>query len=140
MTGLVHALLGAGLGGLAGGRWRAFCAGLVSHAVGDAIPHSERPALLDAALTAGVLGVMALRYGSRSPQVAGALGGLSPDAEHGASKVGLIADEQKLFPTHRDGSCVPHGRKTNNHVPQVLLACAGIAVAELASRRRSSGA
>lgn len=136
MTGTVHALLGAAVGGLFRRRRTAFLAGLVSHAVGDALPHGEIPAVVDGAIAAGVVGWLGSRFGPDSPQVAGALGGVAPDIEHGLSRCGIIREEQKIFPTH--GRClIPHGRKTSNPIVQILAASAAMAL--IAASKRNAG-
>jgi len=125
MMATVHALLGAAVGSFFRRRKAAFAAGVVSHAVGDAIPHSELPAAIDVLAAGGVVVLLCKKYGAESPQVAGAVGGIAPDVEHGLSRLGLITDRQKLFPTHRPGM-IPHGRKTKNPALQILVGAASL--------------
>lgn len=133
MTGTVHALLGAAVGAWFKRRCSAFLAGMVSHAVGDALPHGEMPAVVDGMIAAGVVGWLSSRFGTDSPQVAGALGGVAPDIEHGLSRCCIIREEQKVFPTH--GRClIPHGRKTSNPIVQILTATAAMALIAASKR------
>lgn len=90
--------------------------------------------MVDGMIAAGVVGWLGSRFGTDSPQVAGALGGIAPDLEHGLSRCGIIREEQKVFPTH--GRClIPHGRKTSNPIVQVIVATAAIALIGASKRR-----
>lgn len=121
MTGFVHALVGSAVSRLARSRRGAYALGVVSHAVGDILPHHELPLPADATLTAGLLGWVVARHGLRSRELAGALGALSPDAEHLPTFLGLKGDEGKLFVTHGGPVSVPHGPKPGCDALQVLL-------------------
>ncbi|MGQ9525508.1 MAG: hypothetical protein ACUVTZ_11810 [Armatimonadota bacterium] len=135
MTGTVHALLGAAVGGCFRRRWAAFLAGMVSHAVGDALPHGEIPAAVDGLMAASVVARLGSHFGADSPQVAGALGGVFPDLEHGLSRCGIIQEHKKVFPTH-GRAIIPHGRKTGNPLIQLAIAGAAVALMTAADRRR----
>jgi len=78
----------------------AFLVGVASHATGDALPHREHPPAVDGPLTAAVLLLLARRYGIDSPEMAGALGGIVPDAEHLPTRLGWFPDTAELYPTH----------------------------------------
>lgn len=121
MTGFVHALLGSALGRLTGSRAGAFGVGVLSHALGDVIPHREAPLPVDAALTAAALAVLAGRYGADSPELAGALGGIAPDLEHVPSLLGLKGEEGKIFPTHGDKQLLPHAGKPSHDLAQIAV-------------------
>lgn len=141
MMATVHALLGAAVGGFFRKRGAAFTAGVLSHAVGDALPHGELPAALDVLTAGGVVALLCRKYGVESPQVAGAVGGIIPDIEHGLSRLGVINERQKLFPTHRPGM-IPHGRRTKNPTLQVLVGATSlliIAVRDAEANRRDAG-
>jgi hypothetical protein len=50
------------------------------------------------------------------------------------SRLGLITDRQKLFPTHRPGM-IPHGRKTKNPTLQILVGAASLLLVSCSTGR-----
>lgn len=129
MTGIVHALIGAGVGALSGSRTNAFLAGVVSHIAADVFPHRDLDPKIEVPLLAGALAVIAKRYGVKSKQFAGAIGAILPDSEHALLLSGLIDQEDEVFPTHwRDG--LLHGPDSGERISQVIIALAGIIAAE----------
>lgn len=112
MTGFVHAALGAAIGRIVKNKPLAFGLGLVSHGVGDMIPHHDIGPT-EAPLLASTLGLILLKHGFNSAQFWGALGAICPDFEHIPAE--LRKDprrfepmEEKLYPTHN--SRLPHAK------------------------------
>lgn len=104
MTGSVHVALGAALGRLIGNRPLAFGAGVLSHLIGDLVPHKDM-GIGETPIVFGTLAAVGWRHGWDSPQFLGALGGICPDFEHipwelrkDPRRHGPM--EEKLFPTH----------------------------------------
>ena len=133
MLGAVHAGVGAAAGALCNSRTGAFAAGLVSHLVIDAIPHSNLKPEVEVALTAGVMAAVAKWKGMDSPEFWGAVGGTAPDLEHGLVMAGLARSEQQIFPTHRNNGAW-HGREDAGVCGQVLLAAASLLFVALKGR------
>lgn len=127
MMGFIHACVGAGLGSFFRRPSAAFGAGVVSHAVGDVIPHKEAPLAVELVLLAGTLTFIGRRFGVGSPEFAGAVGGVSPDLEHALVLFGLMPESARVFPTHNH--ILPHG-KSDEYISQILAGLAGLAVAE----------
>jgi len=130
VLGAVHACIGAALGALLRGKGRAFLAGVAAHAAADALPHSDFEAATEIPLAAlAVVGIGTWK-GVDSPEFWGAVGGLSPDFEHGLKLLKVITAEQEKFITHiNDGEF--HGRESGEKVSQILLAAAALAVLAL---------
>lgn len=141
MTGTVHAALGAAVGRAVENVPLAFGLGVVSHFVGDIVPHKdvgpkEAPFLL------GTLGLIVWRHGWKSAQLWGALGGICPDFEHIPAELKrdprrFEAMPAKRFPTH-------NGRARHARWPhsaalgvamQVMLVFAGLYCAGTFSRK-----
>jgi hypothetical protein len=116
----VHALVGAAVGKIAGKRPGAFAGGVATHLIGDLLPHKDFDPKIEAPLLAATLGVLAWRCGVTSPEFVGALGGITPDLENAATRVGLIPADAMQFPTHRQGGY--HGPKVESALPQGILA------------------
>lgn len=135
MLGVVHACVGAGVGSLLRGRWGAFAAGLVSHAVIDALPHKDCSPWVDVPLTAGTLGAVALLRGVDSPEFWGALGAITPDAEHALVLTGAIGAEDEVFPTHA-GSGAAHGRENGERWSQFAVAAVSLIMMARCGRKR----
>ncbi|MDI7248032.1 MAG: hypothetical protein QME92_11300 [Bacillota bacterium] len=97
---ITHFLAGAIVGASMPGPLGAACAGLVSHAVLDAVPHSDYgrawQGVIDVAC-AGLVALVILMAGADVRAVAGGVGGALPDIEVAAAF---------LFP----GAYRPHGR------------------------------
>ena len=135
MTGSVHAALGAALGRYISRPPLAFAAGVVSHFVGDVVPHHDMgPG--ETPLVVATMARIVQQHGWNSPQFWGALGGILPDFEHIPAE--LRQDprrhepmEEKLFPTHNNQ--VPHGawslHESLGVVMQVALYLGGLYVA-----------
>ena len=112
MMGSVHAALGAALGNRIKNKPLAFVAGIVSHLVGDMIPHHDMgPA--EAPLVFGTVALVGHKHGWSSPQFLCAVGAILPDFEHIPAE--LRKDprrhkpmSEKLFPTHNNR--LPHSK------------------------------
>lgn len=135
MTGFVHAALGAAIGKAIGNKPLAFCVGMVSHAVGDLIPHHDVGVMEAPLLTATMLRIIQ-QHGWNSPQFWGALGAVCPDFEHIPTE--LRKDprrfepmEEKWFPTHN--SQLPHAKWPHDerwgHVMNFTLFLGGLYLA-----------
>ena len=135
MTGTAHAAIGAGLGALVGDPAKAFIAGVLSHQIADTMPHKEAPPILDVPALFGLLGFLGVRYGLRSPQFWGAVGGVAPDLEHVPPRVGLPPGEKRYFPSHRDAGA-GHDHQADMDANQILLTFLGGFLAEALSKRR----
>lgn len=127
MMAWVHASVGAVLGRLIGHQGKAFGAGVASHAICDLLPHRDLTPKVEASLLAVALGLLVWRKGLLSPEVAGAVGAISPDFENAAASTGLIPQSMMVFPTHQGPGT--HGRQTESILPQVALAGLCLAVA-----------
>lgn len=132
----VHALTGAVLGGLCRRRSHAFALGAASHLVADALPHRDLEVPVEGALMAAGLTAVALLRGADSPEFAGALGAVAPDAENLLARIFSIPDEKLLVPSHR---CY-HGRKIESLHSQVALAAVCLAVLAAPALRRCEAA
>ena len=115
----VHAIVGAAVGRIAGRKGGAFAAGIATHLLGDLLPHKDFDPKIEAPLLAVTLGFLGWRFGLKSPEFAGAFGGVAPDFENAASVVGLIPRDAMRFPTHRGDD--KHGPKVNSALPQGIL-------------------
>ncbi len=116
----VHALVGATAGRLAGRSVPALAVGISTHLLGDLVPHKDLDPKIEAPLLAATLALLAWRFGVRSPEFAGAFGGIAPDFENAAMVTGLIPRSAMRFPTHI--SEANHGRKTASAWPQGVAA------------------
>lgn len=133
--GVVHVWLGAAVGSSAPDAASAVAAGLVSHAVGDMVPHRDGPPLLDSFASLLSLGYISARFGLASRQMLGAAAGVAPDVEHLARYAGHSLTKQPLFPTHNGR--LPHP-ESGTRVSQ--LVCGAIAVfCVLRAAKRESG-
>ena len=132
----VHASVGAALGSRIKNRGLAFAAGVVSHMICDLAPHRDFELPAEAAMVSIALGAIAVRHGIDSPEMAGALGAISPDFENGLERLGVIRGT--VFPTHTDQSwSVGHGRRIESPISQIVLACACLALAEFGRSKRN---
>ncbi len=119
----VHAVIGAAIGKAAGHPGKAFTAGVASHLLGDLTPHKDLPASVELPLLAVTISAIALKYGLKSPEFWGAVGGFAPDFENAAWMHGLMPKEACRFPTHvGDGKY--HGVSLSTAVPQAILVAA----------------
>jgi len=133
MMAWVHASIGAYIGGEIGGRKRPWLAGIASHLIADLTPHRDYDLPVELPLLGAALAVVVWRFGIDSPEMAGALGGITPDFENGLARLGLIPET--LFPTHTTRPWfIGHGGKARTVLPQVVLA---LTCLYLADRRRS---
>jgi hypothetical protein len=133
MMAWVHASIGAFVGGRCSSKRAAFVAGAVSHGVADLVPHRDYDMPIEVPLAATALLVIANRFGTDSPEFAGAVGGISPDIENGLNRFGLVKD--MVYPTHTDHWWfVGHGRKVDSPLPQIILAACCIAMAHKLSK------
>lgn len=138
MQGTVHACIGAAVGSLfRNSRAKAFVAGVASHIIGDLIPHTDADPALDVPVMIGVLAGIAKWKGIDSTEFAGALGAVSPDAEHGLAMAGIIRPEQKIFPTHIDDGKY-HAPETGENISQLLIGGAALLFLALTDSKESS--
>lgn len=133
MIAAVHAVVGAAIGRLTGNRTAAFGIGVVSHLLCDLLPHRDLDPKVEAPLLAVTLGAIAAVTGVDSPEVAGAVGAISPDFENAATVYGLVPREKMVFPSHQGDHS--HGPKIDTVLPQVALAAACLAVVFWPRRR-----
>jgi hypothetical protein len=121
MMAWVHASIGAFIGSRTRSRKRAFAAGVVSHGVADLFPHRDYNVNVELPLVSLALGYIAIRYGISSSEMAGALGGIFPDAENFFYRFGFV--KHMLYPTHTSmWWFVGHGKPVKNPTPQIVLA------------------
>jgi hypothetical protein len=130
-------LSGFAIGALASSRPAAFAGGIASHAVLDAMPHSDQMSwsanAIDVAAAAALAAVLAARLPKerRVRALLGAIGGMLPDAETVACRAGLLPAESKVFPTH--SGVIRHGR--GGTAWNVALWIASVVAATLVVRR-----
>lgn len=117
----VHAAIGAAVGKLTGKRVGAFGSGVATHLICDLLPHKDFDPKVEAPLLAATLGVIALRCGLKSAELAGAVGAIAPDFENAAGITGLIPKSAMRFPTHINNGR-HHGPVTKSAWPQGILA------------------
>lgn len=125
MIGAVHALIGACIGSLTKNRTGAFCAGIVSHAAADILPHKDFDPIIEAPLLAGAVTALAAWKGVDSPEFCGAMGAIAPDFEHGLALAGIIDPDSRVFPTHIDNGKY-HGPECESRLSQLLIAAAAV--------------
>jgi hypothetical protein len=104
-----HVLAGAAAATFTSNPWLGLVYGVASHGLLDLLPHydfqrTRLEILLGLVALAGVL----LVGGVSGVLLLGALGGVAPDLENLAWKLGWLAEERKVFPTHT--GLLPHGR------------------------------
>ena len=123
-----HVAAGAIVGALSPTPYLVPFLGLASHVALDVIPHRDidrmryEITLAAAAIAAIVLG------GAMSLKVfLGIAFALIPDIENLLWKLGVIRDDQKVFPGHR--KFIPHGMETGKSTIMVQLAAAAVAIA-----------
>jgi len=135
MTGSVHAAIGAALGRFVQNKPLSFGAGVLSHLIGDAIPHHD-VGPIETPLVFGTLWYVGHKHGWDSPQFLGALGGVCPDFEHIPAELRKDPRRfepmpEKHFPTHN--GTVKHARwpfsKTLGVLMQVALFLGGLYLA-----------
>jgi hypothetical protein len=124
-----HVATGAALGAAAGSRTRALILGLASHAVTDAVPHTDidsRRFEIGSGLT--LLAVLAAARGPFDPAVIGGAAAAAPDLEHvlPLPRPGGRA----LYPSHR----IEGWHRTGGLPASVQLLAAGVIVALVVSR------
>jgi hypothetical protein len=112
MTGFVHAAIGAAIGRVIKNKPLSFAVGVLSHGVGDMIPHHDI-GTAEAPLLVGTLARIGMECGWNSPQMWGALGAICPDFEHIPAEVRKDPRRfepmaEKRFPTHN--AQLPHAR------------------------------
>ena len=142
MTGSVHAAIGAAAGRFVKNPVLAFGAGVVSHGVGDVVPHHDMGAAETPIVFATLL-KLGMAHGWKSPQFWGALGGVCPDFEHIIPELKkdprrFGAMHEKLFPTHNgklNHASWPFAERWGVWM-QVLLFVAGLCLAGTLARKR----
>lgn len=131
MLGAVHACIGAGVGSFSDKKSAAFAAGVVSHAVADALPHRDLEPNLEVPLLLGALAGIACWKGVDSPAFWGVVGGVLPDFEHALVAAGLMGPECKIFPTHLDNGKWHGDESGTERWSQVILSIVSLALVEL---------
>jgi hypothetical protein len=129
----LHVASGAAVGAAAGSRGRAILLGLVSHALGDAVPHEDfesRRFEIGSGLV--LLALLAATRGPFDPAVIGAAAASAPDLEHVLPFP--RPGGQALFPSHR----VSGWHRSGGISARVQLLAAGVIVGALAFRRKES--
>jgi len=127
MLGAVHASIGAAVGSFFKKKSAAFLAGVVSHAIADAVPHNDLSPAAEVPLLAATIVGIAAYHGVDSPVFWGALGGVMPDVEHGLALTGVLKPEKRIFPTHiADGKW--HGRESSERWSQLIITGLSLAV------------
>lgn len=97
-------------------------AGVCSHLLADLVPHRDYDLPVELPLLGATLGFVAWRFGIDSPQMAGAIGAITPDFENGFGRLGLLPGGT-VFPTHTQRKWfIGHGRKVKSPLPQIVLA------------------
>ena len=117
MTGFIHAAIGAAIGKYVRCKPLAFGLGVLSHGVGDVIPHHDL-GVAEAPLLAATLARIVQQHGWNSPQFFGALGAVCPDFEHIPTELRrdprrFAPMPEKLFPTHNGK--IPHAAWPHDH-------------------------
>jgi hypothetical protein len=136
MIGAVHASIGAAIGAFCGKKSTAFVAGMLSHAISDALPHRDYPPRVEVPLMAGTVLLIGALKGFNSPEFWGAVGAISPDTEHGLAAAGLTRFDKEIFPTHSNNAKL-HGRCSNERLSQALIAGTAALVLALKRSRRN---
>jgi hypothetical protein len=135
MMAWVHASIGAFVGGRVGSPKRAFTAGTISHGIADLVPHRDYHIKIELPLVLITLAYVALRYGLRSSELAGAIGGIFPDTENVLHRFGIV--KKMLYPTHtRFQWSLGHGRAIKSPLTQIALALACLYLANRLARGR----
>lgn len=137
MGGAVHALIGAAIGSLLGNKPGAFAAGAASHLVADALPHRDHEPAVEVGLMAAAIAAVAKLRGVDSPEFWGAIGAITPDAEHALMLSGFITPEQEIFPTHIENGRY-HGSDSGEHLSQALIALAAACVVVMKDSKNDS--
>jgi hypothetical protein len=120
MMAWTHAAIGAAIGSQSPTKEKAFAAGMVSHGIADLVPHRDFDMKIEVPLLGFMLALIAWRFGLKSKQLWGAIGGFSPDIENGLEILGVIPEA--VYPTHTKRPWfVGHGRKVKSILPQMLL-------------------
>lgn len=107
-----HSIVGAGIAHkLNASPFASFLIGVASHIPLDIIPHYEVSGVLeyiiDGLLTVGGIYILMKKY--NNPGIFwGAAGGVFPDIEHVLEYIGIMEDENKVFPTH--SGLIKHGK------------------------------
>ena len=130
----VHAAIGAMVGANVKTPAGAIAGGAASHLLCDLVPHKDYELKIEAPLAAVMFAYLVARYGIRSQQVMGAMGGVLPDGENALAVLGILPEDKTLFPTHnKSGSWyVGHGAKVDSPLPQVALALIALLIADRA--------
>src|SRR5262245_33982381 len=124
----LHVATGGLVGAAAGSRGRALLLGLLTHALGDGVPHQDVASRRFETLSgfAGI-GLLAAARGPLDPVVIGAIGASVPDVEHVLPLP--RPGGRKLFPSHRI-----HGWHKAGGLPaSVQLVAAGVILGALAA-------
>ncbi len=108
MTVSAHFAAGALAGSFVSGAFTASLLGLASHVVLDAIPHYDFESVtLEILLGVVILAILIAVDRCTLTICLGGLFGVIPDLENLFWKLGVIRDDQKVFPSH--SGIVPHG-------------------------------
>lgn len=132
MIAAVHALAGGALGAWLGRPDLALGAGLASHAMLDAIPHTDyrraRYGVADALMGLGIAALLGPSLGTAA--MVGAMAGMLPDLEVALQHLGFM--RRCLFPSHNGR--LPHPQVPPSAGVITQLVTAAVALAALALR------
>jgi hypothetical protein len=135
MMAWVHASIGAALGSQASTHRSAFGAGVASHFIADLLPHRDFELPVEAPLALTALALIGWRFGMKSREFTGALGGIAPDIENGLERLGVLP--ATVFPTHTKYKWfIGHGKKIESPLPQILIALSCVALLEYSRRAK----
>ena len=128
----VHAAVGAMLGAGLKNPLAAIVSGASSHLLCDLVPHKDYDIKIEAPLALAMFTYIGCRFGLRSPQFWGAVGAVLPDAENALALLGVIREDQTLFPTHNKSAAwyVGHGNAVDSPIPQIALTLISLLLAD----------
>ena len=124
-----HVAIGAIAGALSPTPYLAPLFGLASHVALDVIPHRDIEEMrYELLLAAAAIAAIALGGALGLKVSLGIAFALIPDIENLLWKLGIIRDDQKIFPGHR--KFIPHGMAVgrSNLLVQLVVSAAAIAV------------
>jgi hypothetical protein len=123
MNGALHALMGAALGKLSRHTGKAIAAGIASHVVTDLVPHKDYTIRGEAPLLVATLGLLAWKFGVKSPEFIGACAAAAPDVENVAAMMNLVPRKYLVSPTHRVEGFHAPDTDTRWHQGAIAVAC-----------------
>jgi len=128
-----HVAAGAVVGALSPTPYLAPFFGLASHVALDVIPHHDIDELrYELPLAAAAIAAIVLGGALSFSVFLGIAFALIPDIENLLWKLGIIRDDQKVFPGHR--RLIPHGAEVGRSSIAVQFVAAAVAIALLIRR------